>query len=145
VTGVDREFEGIITFRCADPIAYSDTLSSVSFPVTATPTTVFAAVGGSAFIRPVYTLTSSVALSLRTITFANNTTGQAITWTGALGANTPLVIDSALWLVQVGGTPSMATVAGQFPQMAPGTANQLRVTNFGTSGTLAVSFREAYL
>jgi len=143
-TGADNLFEGDVTFLCPDPLAYDTVESVATYAITASPQTLYIGVGGSAHVRPTYTLTTATSLSSRTITVASGATNQSLTWTGSIAANTPLIINTSRWHVTYGGNPSMATVGGAFPQLAPGAANPITVTNFGTTGQLVVTYRNAY-
>ena len=141
----DNDFTGNISFYAADPLAYDVTPTNRNYPITASPTTIYEATSGSAFVRPVLTLTSGTTISGATVTVASGTTSQTLTWTGTLPANTPLVIDSERWVVTLGGQTSMTYVSGDFITLAPSTLNDITISGAGSNTTLNILYRNAYL
>ena len=137
-------FDGTLEFVCFDPIAYAVAPSSDVTAITL-PTADYAVVdsGGTAIIRPVYTLVADGArTSPATILLHSDNTDEEISWIGAITPGQTLVIDTALWVVTLDGVESMATVTGQFPTLVPSTTNPILVSGF--SGTLTVTWRNRF-
>jgi predicted phage tail component-like protein len=139
-------FTGRMSFICPDPVAHSITETSSDFNIDADPKTVTEVVGGSAFLLPVFTLTAGEALAAITLLVENLTTLEEISIASLTLANTEvLVIDSERWLVTKEGTAEMSNVTGKFPRLEPNITNSIKVTAFGTLGTLNITYKEAYL
>jgi phage-related protein len=137
-------FTGEITFTCADPYGYNTTPTSNTTNINADPKTLNETVGGSAYALPVWTLTAGDILAAVTIKLENLTTDEELCWTGSLAVTDTLVIDSYHWTVKKNGTDSMATVTGEFPRLSPGIVNSIKVTAFGTNGTLNIGYRDTF-
>ena len=145
-------FRGVMSFKCPDPIAYSTTENSVTQDVDADPKTLYLpssdseVIGGSAFLLPAYTFTAGENLSSISLTIKNETTIEELVIASLTIANTEvLVIDCATWLVTLEGTAEMSNVSGKFPRLEPNLRNQFTITNFGSLGTLEVTYRDGYL
>jgi phage-related protein len=100
-------------------------------------------VGGTAITLPVWTLTAGETLSDVTIKLENVTTGEELQWTGSLVDEDELEIDCKYWTVKKNGTADM-NITGEFPRLAVG-ANSIKVTGLSTTGTLNITYRDAYL
>jgi phage-related protein len=136
-------WQGTLTFLCPDPLAYSTTETSSDFNIDADPDTVSETVGGTAIVKPVWTLTAGEDLTDVTIKLENQTTGEELQWTGSLVDEDELEIDSANWTVKKNGTSAM-TITGEFPRLIAG-SNTIKVTGLSTTGTLNITYRDAYL
>ena len=145
-------FRGRLRFICPDPVGHSTTENSVTQDVDADPKTLYlpesasAVIGGSAFLLPAYTFTAGEDLSGISLTIKNETTIEELVIASLTMANTEqLVIDCLTWLVTLEGVAEMSNVTGKFPRIEPNLRNQFTITNFGSLGTLEVTYREAYL
>ncbi len=145
-------FRGTMRFICPDPVGHSTTENSVTQDVDADPKTLYLptdsdeVIGGSAFLLPVYTFTAGEDLSGITLLIKNETTIEELSIASLTIANTEvLVIDCSTWLVTKEGAAEMSNVTGKFPRIEPNLRNQFTITNFGSLGTLEVTYREAYL
>lgn len=138
-------FVGVIGFICVDPLGYSTGVeTSHNHPINEAPfTTVPETTTGTGMVNPVYTLNAEQNLT-NTIMIENLNTGEELRWTGSLTPGQKLIIDVPGWIVKKEGDASMATVTGQFPRLQSG-ANQIKVTNFGTTGSLDITYRNNYL
>jgi len=139
-------WEGIVVFQADDPMAYDNTETSSDHNIDADPKTITETPsGGTGYINPVYTLTAGENLTDVTIKVENLTTDEEIQWTGSLAITEELEIDVATWIVKKEGVADMSSVTGQFPRLAPGIANSIKVTAFSTTGSLNITYRERYL
>jgi predicted phage tail component-like protein len=136
-------WQGTITFLCPDPLAYSTTETSSDFNIDADPDTIVETVGGTAIAKPVWTLTAGETLTDVTIKLENVTTDEELQWTGSLVDEDELEIDSQYWTVKKNGTVDM-NITGEFPRLIAG-SNSIKVTAFSTTGTLNITYRDAYL
>lgn len=147
IAGIYRAHDiwmGSLTFRIDDPTAYAASETSSNFNVDADPDTLIEAVGGTGYVNPVYTLTAGEALTDVTIKVENLTTDEELQWTGSLANGEELEIDVANWIVKKEAVASMSGVSGQFPRLAPGVNNSIKVTGFSTTGTLNIKYRVRY-
>jgi len=135
---------GMLTFLCADPLAYSTTETSSDYNITTDPKTIVETVGGTGYVNPVFTLTAGETLSSVTILVNNLTTDEELSWEGSLVSSDELEIDVEHWIVYKNSAASMSTVTGQFPRLAPG-ANSIKVTGLSTTGTLNITYRDTFL
>jgi len=135
--------QGTISFICPDPRGYDNDNTSSDFNIDADPKE--EAVGGTAYVDPVYTLTAGQDLTGVTIKVENTDTEEELQWTGTLTSGQVLIINVGTWYVTKQGAASMATVTGQFPRLKPGMTNHIKVTAFGTNGTLNIAYRDTYL
>lgn len=138
-------FEGTLDFICYDPNAYAVAASSDVTAITL-PTADYAIIdtGGTALIRPLYTLLADGAQTTpATIILHNDNTDEEIEWTGAITPGQTLVINTVLWVVTLDGVESMSTVEGQFPTLVPNTTNGILVSGF--SGTLTITWRNRFV
>ncbi len=145
-------WRGRIDFVCPDPVAYSITETSSDQNVDADPKTLYEpsdvaeVIGGSAFLLPVYTFTAGESLTSITLLIKNETTIEELSIASLTMADSEvLVIDCATWLVTLEGVAEMANVTGKFPRLEPNLRNQFTVTNFGSLGTLNITYKVAYL
>lgn len=145
-------FRGRLRFICPDPVAYSTTETSSDHNVDADPKTLYEpsdsaeVIGGSAFLLPVYTFTAGEDLTAITLLIKNETTIEELSIASLDLADTEvLVIDCSTWLVTKEGTAEMANVTGKFPRLEPYLRNQFTITDFGSLGTLNITYKEAYL
>ncbi len=139
-------FRGTLAFICPDPVAHSITEISSDFNIDSDPKTITEDVEGSAFLLPVYTLVAGEDLSGITLLINNLTTLEELSITSlTLGNTETLVIDCERWLVTNEGAAEMGNVTGKFPRLEPQIVNSIKVTNFGSLGTLNITYREAYL
>lgn len=141
-------FEGELNFIADDPLAYANSETTEGpTNVDADPDTIPLDVGGSAYVKPEFTLIAGEALAAITLLVENTDTGEEFTWTGTIGNGKSFVIDSALWYATNDGSSAMSGIntGGQFPRLIPGTTNHIKVTAFSTTGTLTIVYRTAYL
>jgi len=138
-------FQGTIGFLCPDPSAYDNSETSSDFNIDSDPDSVEEAVGGTAYVAPVYTLTAGENLSDITLKVKNETTGEELQWEGSLDNTKELEIDVSTWIVKKDGTADMSAVSGQFPFLVPNETNVITVTNFSNTGTLNITYRKRYL
>ena len=136
-------WEGSLSFICPDPLAYSTTETSSDFNIDADPDTITETVGGTAITKPVWTLTAGETLSDVTIKLENVTTGEELQWTGSLVDEDELEIDCKYWTVKKNSVSAM-TITGEFPRLIAG-SNSIKVTALSTTGTLNITYRDAYL
>jgi len=138
-------YEGQLTFMADDPLAYAVTGTSSDFNIDADPKTVTETPGGTAYMKPVYTLTAGEVLAAITLLVENTDTGEELQWEGSVGNGKALVIDAGLWIVTNDGSADMAGLSGQFPRLIPGADNHIKITDFSNTGTLNIAYRDAYL
>ncbi len=143
-------FVGDLDFICPDPLAYDNDETSADFDLDVSdPKTVEQVVGGTGYVKPVYTLTAGDDLGTVevpiTIKVECIEAGEELQWTGFLTIGQTLEINVATWLVRKQDVASMATVTGQFPRLLPGTTNRIKVTGFGTHGDLNIRYRNRFL
>jgi len=138
-------YRGSLAFIADDPLAYKTNETSSDHNIDADPDTIVEAVGGTAYVKPVYTLTAGEALTDITLKVENTDTGEELQWQGSLAITEELEIDVGLWIVKKEGTADMANVSGQFPRLIPASDNHIKVTGFSNTGTLNIKYREAYL
>ena len=138
-------WSGSIEFTCVDPAAYSTSAVSNTYNVDADPDTNVETPGGNDYIYPIYTLTAGEVLAAITLLVENVTTDEELTWEGSVGNGKLLVINTATWLVTNDGTADMDDVSGKFPRLQPGVANSIKVTDFSTTGTLNIAYRNRFL
>lgn len=141
-----KNWQGTLSFLCPDPLAYSTTETSSNYDIDADPKTITETVGGTAITKPVWTLTAGETLTDVTISLKNYSTDEELTWTGSLATGDELEIDSATQYVKKNGTIDMAAVdpSKKFPRLAVG-VNSITVTGFSTTGTLNITYRDAYI
>lgn len=144
-------FEGELRFVADDPLAYS-TSETPSGPhlITSNDITFEVVVGGTAYVKPVYTLTAGDALNNITLLVKNNDTKEEFSWgedIGDIGDGHDFVIDSGLWYATNNAESAMSRVSGQFPRLKPGMTNEIRVRGFWVSndGELNIVYTKAYL
>jgi hypothetical protein len=133
-----------IRFRCFDPFGKARDYTSQSYFGMSTSGTVQSVVNpGTRKARLVLGLLFSAASSVTAITVTNSTTGEAITYTGAVAAGDALVFDGENLRVTKNSTAG--TFTGAFPTLAVG-ANLLAVTVTGASFTLSstIKYRRTY-
>jgi hypothetical protein len=138
-------FDGELVFIADDPLAYAISRTSSDFNIDADPDTIEETVGGTAFAKPLFTFTAGEDLTDITLLIENIDTGEELQWEGSLSTGEELTIDVPLWIVKVEGTADMANVSGQFPRLIPGETNHIKVTGFGSLGTLNITYRDTYL
>jgi predicted phage tail component-like protein len=146
LSGVSRAnvFQGTLDFICHDPHAYSVDEVVSNFNINADPKTIIETVEGSAMAEPVYKLTAGENLSDVTIILEHLDTEEEISWTGDLDNGHYIEIDVARWLLTKDGDADMATVEGIWPRLIVG-ENNIRITGFGSLGTLTITYRKRYL
>lgn len=136
-----------IEFATGDPYQYSDTLSTASGAIAATPTTFNVnGVGGTAKALPQVALTVGGAGAVTiNVTLTNNTTGEVCTLNGSATAGDVITIDSLLQTVtKQTGADVMSLFDGVFPSLAVGN-NSITVAYTGTAVTAwAVNYRARY-
>lgn len=137
-------FKGTIDFVCPNPrsFAVDETISAHS--IDTNPKIMYETVGGSAYTEPVYLLAAGENIPSAVVTLFNATTNESIQWSGSLAIGDELEIDVAHWVVKKNDIESMATVDGKFPRLVPG-INTLQVSGFGITGTLQITYRNAYV
>ncbi len=139
-------FSGVMIFRADDPLGYDNTEVSSDHAIDTDPKTVVETPGGTGYINPVYTLTAKENLGAITIKLENISTDEELQWTGTLTTNDELEIDVANWTVKKNDVDDM-DIIGQFPRLAPNTANSIKVTALYSSvaGELNITYRNRYL
>ena len=140
---------GQILFTCYDPFAYSidpeEDTGALAID-TAPSTTVEVTTEGTARIEPIYTLTATGGVvTAATVKLENTDTLEEIIWVGTVANTQSLVIDTVRWIIENDGVASMATVTGQFPRLLANQVNDIKVTGFGTTGHLTVTYRNRFL
>ena len=138
-------WQGTLTFLCPDPLAYSTTETSSDFNIDADPDTIVETVGGTAITLPVWTLTAGETLTDVTIKLENISTGEELQWTGSLADEDELEIDTQYWKVKKNGVSAISGMLSPyaFPRLAVG-VNSIKVTGLSTTGTLNITYRDAY-
>ena len=137
-------FKGTIDFLCSDPRAFWVDETVHTYAIDENPKTIQESLIGTAYVEPVYLLTAGENLPGATVTLENQTTDEELSWSGDLETNDKLEIDVALWVVRLNGIESMGNLEGIFPRMVP-VINTLQVSGFGTTGTLQITYRNAYV
>jgi hypothetical protein len=138
-------YRGELAFVADDPLAYKTNETSSDHNIDADPDTVVETVGGTAYIKPIYTLTAGENLTDITLKVENTDTDEELQWEGSLANTEELEIDVDLWIVKKEGVADMATVSGQVPRLVPASDNHIKVTDFSNTGTLNIKYRDAYL
>lgn len=136
-------WQGDIIFNCNDPLAYDVNLVSNNYNIDADPKTIVETAGGTAYIKPIYSLTAGANFTPLTLKLENLDIGEDINWSANMAIGQVLSIDVTAWVVALDGVASMSSVTGKFPQLRPG-ANNIQVTGFGTLGTLNIEYRNRY-
>lgn len=141
-------WSGTIIFICHDPAAYDITETDSDHTINASPKTVLETPGGTDYIYPVYTLIPGDGYIAGDVLIENLTTDEELIFTeGPIHSGEEWVINVATWHVSMDGDASMSGVSGQFPRLAPGMANSIRVTNLysAVNGSLNITYRNRYL
>jgi len=139
-------FRGAMQFICPDPLGYSTTETTSTHAIDANPKTITEAIGGSAFLKPTYVLTAGETLSSVTLLINNLTTIEELSIASlSMTSGQVLTIDTALWTVTLEGAAHMSNVTGKFPRLEPQLTNSIKLTAFGTLGSMDIIYREAYL
>jgi predicted phage tail component-like protein len=106
-------------------------------------------VAGTAYAHPVWTYTA--AGSVTSLTLANTTTSESVTWAGTLASGHMLRFDAERMIVEkstdsgTSWTADMSGVnSGVFPTLQPAVANACTLTG-ATAGSLGISYRARYL
>ena len=134
-----------LSFICPDPLGYSTSETESNHSVNADPKTVTETTGGTAYIEPVYTLTAAEDISPATIKVEAVDIGEELTWAGNLSNGDILIVDVPLWIVKLNGTASMSDVSGQFPRLLPDYNNSVKITGFGSLGSLKIQYRNRFM
>lgn len=137
-------FQGTLVFVADDPLAYSTSETSSDHNVDADPDTIQETPGGTAYIKPVYTLTAGENLSGITLLVENIALEEELQWEGSLAITEELEIDVVHFTVKKEGVEDMANVSGQFPRLIPNVVNYIKVTDFSNTGTLNITYRDTY-
>ena len=139
-------FVGTLNFICPDPLSYSTTETTSTHAIDADPKTIEEIVGGSGWVMPVYVLTAGEDLAGITLLINNLTTLEELSIASLTIADTEvLTIDTALWTVTLEDTVTMANVTGKFPRLEPNLTNSIKITAFGSLGSMDIIYRDAYL
>ena len=145
-------FAGELRFSADDPLAYAvSATTSGPHSITSGDITFEVAVEGSAYAKPVYTLTAGDALTGITLKVKNNDSVEEFVWAEAVpddvGNGHLFVIDSSLWYATNNAASAMAKMTGQFPRLIPGITNHIKVTDFWDTnpGSMSIVYRTAYL
>jgi hypothetical protein len=121
------------TYVCADPVAFSTTLSTPTLPTTGGTIT---SVAGNKPALPALTLTVSAAPASSYLTVTNTTTSESfVLFPDATGV---FVIDSLAESCKVGTTDKMACFQGRFISLRPG-SNTLTIATSGGAALSAAS------
>jgi predicted phage tail component-like protein len=134
-----------IGFVCPDPHGYANSQTDSNHSINADPKTVVETTGGTAYVEPVYTLTAGENLTSITLKVENINTEEELQWQGSLNDTEELEIDAGLWIVKKEGTADMADASGQFPRLLPDQDNSIKVTGFGSLGSMNIVYRDTYL
>ena len=142
-------FEGELRFVADDPLAY-DINETTSGPhaITGGDVTFDIPVLGTAYVKPVYTLTSGDALTGITLLVENTDTGEEFSWgPGNVEDGHDFVINVGTMHVTNNAISAMSLVTGQFPRLIPGITNHIKVSDFFDTldGELNIVYRVAYL
>ncbi len=129
-----------LSFVCADPLAYSDSLTSVNKDLNALGSDPYdwnETPGGSAINRKAEFVITSPAVG--TVILQNITTGDTLTMTSD-GSNITVDCDTF-------SCSGATAFSGHWPRLQPGTANNIKITGAGTgAGTeLDLTYRDCYL
>lgn len=142
-------FEGELRFVADDPLAYAvSTVTSGPHTIPDAEETFEVVVGGTAYVKPIYTLTSGDALTGITLLVENTDTDEEFSWgPGNVGDTKDFVIDVGTMYATNDGASAMADVTGQFPRLIPGATNHIKVSDFfdTIAGTITIVYRPAYL
>lgn len=145
-----------LTFVARDGRAYSDTLTTQTTNLTGTGGSwnvgASAAVGGSIFNNPMWTIKSMGSGSASGVTLSNVTRNETLVVSGAFTSGEWIRIDSTpdIMLVEksvdsgANWTNIMPRVSGVFPCLSPGVQNAMTVSGFVNTGTVVATYRERY-
>jgi phage-related protein len=117
-------------FVCRTPFGRARGYESTSLDMSTSPTSQSVVNSGTYAAQPVVTLNFSAASSVKAVLLENLTTGESITYTGAIAASDILIFDSETKAVTLNGTA--VDFSGAFPTLEVG-ANLLRLTVSGAS------------
>ena len=140
-------WEGTISFKADDPMAYDNTAISSDHAIDSDPDTVLETTGGTGTILPVYTLTAKENLGAITLKVENVSLDEELQWDGSLTTNDEIEIDCPNWVVSKNGVADMADVSGKFPRLGGNLANTIKVTALYSTvaGELNITYRNRYL
>lgn len=139
-------FQGKVDFICYDPNAYDNTETSSDYSIDADPKSVYEETGGTALIKPVYTLVAGEDLAGATIKVKNDNSSEEFIWAGNMSITDIFVIDVTRMYVTLEGASAMDGITQQqFPLLVPNTFNEIIVTGFGSLGTLNITYRSRYI
>lgn len=146
-----------LSFIAPDPRAYSTTETDLDFTIETDPDAFTlkaagVAVGGTAEIEPVWTITNSSGGAVSSVRLSNATTLEAVLCTTSLANGNLLRIDRARWAVEKstdGGSTYTSVISATSsesvpPSISPGETNAVTVTGL-SAGTLNATYRERYL
>jgi len=118
------------------------------------PTDADEAVGGSTFVRPVFTIENTSGGSVTTFTLQNVTRTESLQWSGVLADTHYIRIDSARQHIErsttgaFGGEETSAisglTAGNPFPNLSPRVRNEFSLSGFSSAG-LTVTYTEEFL
>lgn len=140
-------WEGTLSFVADDPLSYATSETSSDFSIDADPDNIAETPGGSTYIKPIYTLTAGEALTDITLLVENIGTGEEFTWTGSIGNGKLFVINVTTWYASNDGSSAMSglNTGNNFPRLIPGVENTIKVTGFGSLGSLNIAYRDTFL
>jgi len=136
-------FSGQIKFNAGNPTAYGISEIDKNISIDEDPKNFTETTGGNALIYPTWSLTGS-AIPSATVKVENESSNEELTWTGALVEGDVLEIDTENWIVYLNSVPSMNTVSGKFPKLLPNQTNNIKITGFGTTGTVNLKYRNRF-
>lgn len=145
-----------LNFVSTDPYAYANSLTSLSFTHSASPTThtiTQLQAAGSAWAEPIITMVPVSPSPTTSVQINNTVTGESTTYATSftIGGTNWLRCHSGLFLWQTSTdsganwTTSMTGVSGTFPRIKPGVANTFVITGPTSLSALTIEFRARYL
>ncbi len=136
---------GTITFIAPDPCAYSDTLTTTSEVITASPQTVeVTPTGSTAYVYPIYRILMSDDLD-DDVTIENDNTGETLTITGGWNDTDTYNFDASDMTCDSLVSGYITEITGQWPYLVPNVENDIIVTGLANDATVSVVFRNRYL
>lgn len=103
----------VVRFRCRTPFGKARTYTSETVSITSSPTNQTVSNSGTTKAKPLFILIFTAASSVTAATVENTTTGESLTYTGAIAANDILAFDSENKTVTLNGTE--VDYSGAFP------------------------------
>lgn len=134
-----------IQFIATTPFWYGATQQGTEAVTLSTnPQTISITPSGNANSKPVITMTPSGSMTVFTVYNPNNAIRRSMTYTGTVAAATQLILDSDLLTATNSGANCLSTVAGDFIELAGGSANEIQISGTSTAGSIIISYYDTW-